>query len=83
MKKNKILIVGNWKMNPENAERAKQIFKEIKATVKNLKNIKLVICPPFVYLSDLEKTSESKVILGAQDVFWEKSGYWGNKWGNA
>jgi triosephosphate isomerase len=74
MKKNNILIVGNWKMNPGTAEEAKQIFKEIKLFARNLKNIKLVICPPFVYLSDLEKTSEPKIILGAQDMFWEKSG---------
>ncbi len=61
-------------MNPENAEKAKQIFKEIKNSAKDLKNIKTVICPPFVYLSDLEKINDGGVCLGAQDVFWEKSG---------
>lgn len=77
MKKIKLLIVGNWKMNPENAEQAKEIFRGIRNTAKDLKNIKVIICPPFVYLSELEKTSQSgpgQVILGAQDVFWENTG---------
>jgi len=72
--KNKILIVGNWKMNPENVEKAKEIFRGIKAAARNLKNIKVVVCPPFVYLSDLEKINDGALSIGAQDVFWEKSG---------
>jgi hypothetical protein len=28
MKKNKILVVGNWKMNPDNAEKAKEAVAE-------------------------------------------------------
>lgn len=74
MKKEKLLIVANWKMNPDSAEKAKEIFKGTKAVAKNLKNISVVACPPFVYLSDLEKNNDSKVVLGAQDMFWEKSG---------
>jgi len=74
MKKNKKLIVANWKMNPETVEKAKEIFRDTQKTAKDLKNTNVVICPPFVYLSDLEKISNGGVILGAQDVFWEKSG---------
>jgi triosephosphate isomerase len=74
MKKNKLLIVGNWKMNPETAEKAKEIFRETQKVAKELKNTKVVICPPFVYLSDLEKINAGSVVMGAQDMFWEKSG---------
>jgi triosephosphate isomerase len=74
MKKNKLLIVGNWKMNPETVEKAKEIFRETQRAAKELKNTKVVICPPFVYLSDLEKINTGPVVMGAQDVFWEKSG---------
>ena len=78
MKKNKILVVANWKMNPESVEKARDIFEETKAIAKNLKNTKVVVCPPFVYLSDLEKINgragSPQVILGAQDMFWEKAG---------
>lgn len=74
MKKNKTLVVGNWKMNPKTAEEAKKIFREIKLLAKDLKNIKVVLCPPFVYLSDLEKVNSEEMVLGAQDMFWEKEG---------
>jgi triosephosphate isomerase (TIM) len=74
MKKNTRLIVGNWKMNPENIEKAKEIFRAIQKTAKDLENTKVVICPPFVYLSDLEKLNSEGIVLGAQDMFWEKSG---------
>lgn len=75
MKKSKLLIVGNWKMNPNSIEKAEEIFMGIKETVKNLKNTKVVICPPFVYLNELEKKiNTSKIFLGAQDVFWERDG---------
>jgi len=74
MKKQKLLIVGNWKMNPETGEKAKEIFQGTQKIVKTLKNTKVVVCPPFVYLSDLGKINNSKIVLGAQDMFWEKSG---------
>lgn len=74
MKKNKILVVANWKMNPETIEKAKEIFRGMKNTIKDLKNTQVVICPPFVYLSDIEKINDGSVGLGAQDMFWEKNG---------
>ena len=61
-------------MNPKTAEEAKEIFLGTKKTVKMLKNTEVVVCPPFVYLSDLEKINDSKIILGGQDMFWEESG---------
>jgi triosephosphate isomerase len=74
MKKNIPLMVANWKMNPETVAKAKKIFLGTKKVVKTLKNIQVAVCPPFVYLSDLEKMNDSKIILGAQDVFWERAG---------
>ncbi len=77
MKIKKILIVANWKMNPDSVDKAKSLLKNTRESVKGLKNIKVIICPPFVYLSDLEKMlklSSEEIILGAQDMFWEKGG---------
>jgi triosephosphate isomerase len=74
MKKDKILVVANWKMNPESVVRAKEIFLGTKKAARALKNTKVVVCPPFVYLSDLEKQNDGSVVLGAQDVFWEPNG---------
>jgi triosephosphate isomerase (TIM) len=75
MKKNQKFLIGNWKMNPETSEKAKKIFSEIKKTAVKAKKAKTIICPPFVFLSDLSKINSKKEIsLGTQDVFWEKSG---------
>jgi triosephosphate isomerase len=59
----KPLIVANWKMNPQTLAEARALLR----SVKNIKKAKVVICPPFVFLSVLRAG-------GAQDVFWENSG---------
>src|SRR3989344_8352863 len=75
MKKNKKLIVANWKMNPATLDKAKQLFKKIKVVAKGLKNINTVICPPFLYLNELRKlSSNSGVDLGVQNIFEEAAG---------
>jgi triosephosphate isomerase len=77
------LIVANWKMNPQSLIEAKELFNSIKNRIKRdsniLKKIRIIICPPFVYLEPLSKllkprTSNLKPKLGAQDLFWEEKG---------
>lgn len=63
----KPLIVANWKMNPETLFEAKKLFSLVKKGIKNVKNAKVVICPPFVYLPIL-------ITNGSQDCFWEEKG---------
>ena len=72
----KLLLVANWKMNPQDLEEAKQLFNSVKKGVKNIKSTEVVICPPFLYLSNLltPKTYNLKPKLGAQDCFWEENG---------
>ncbi len=72
----KSLIVANWKMNPSTLVGAKKLFNSIKRGVKNIKNIEVVICPPFVWLSNLlmSKPYTLNPKLGAQDCFWEQTG---------
>ncbi len=64
----KPLIAGNWKMNPNSAKEAKELFDEIKKGIKTAKS-EVVVCPPFVYLSQLNGLS-----LGAQNDFYEEKG---------
>ncbi len=59
-------------MNPITASEARSIVSGIKKAASELSNSTSVICPPFIYLS-LMKPSE-KVLLGAQDAFWEMNG---------
>jgi len=66
------LIVGNWKMNPSNLAQAKRLFSLVAKGVKNLKGVRVIICPPFLYLPYF--SSKNHLFLGAQNCFWEKTG---------
>jgi triosephosphate isomerase len=76
------LIVANWKMNPQSLAEARKLFNSVKSWVKRhsnvLKNIGIIICPPFVYLSNIISSNlqhlTSNIYLGAQDLFWEEKG---------
>jgi len=63
----KPLIVANWKMNPQTLVEAKRLFNLVRKGTKNVRNVEMVICPPFVYLPLLKAN-------GAQDCFWEQKG---------
>ncbi len=66
-----MLIVANWKMNPEKEEEAKSIVSLINKKVRTFGKVKLVICPPFIYLAAVQGliSKSKKIYLGAQDVF--------------
>ncbi len=74
MKKAKKLIVGNWKMNPETLEEAREIAASVKRTVKSLKRTEIVLCPPFVFLPALLSAKTKSLSVGAQNVFQESAG---------
>ncbi|MBZ9577769.1 triose-phosphate isomerase [Patescibacteria group bacterium] len=69
----KTLIVANWKTNPQTLRGAKKLFNSVKRGARNIKRTEIVICPPFVFLSNIQYLT-SNIKLGAQDVFWEKEG---------
>ncbi|MFA5651961.1 MAG: triose-phosphate isomerase [Candidatus Paceibacterota bacterium] len=65
------LIVANWKMNPASSEKAKEIITEINKKSKSFGDIRIIVCPPFIFLNEVAGviSSSKKIILGAQDVF--------------
>lgn len=69
----RLLIVANWKMNPRTLRGAKQLFNSVKNGAKKIKNVEIVICPSFVYLSNF-RSRASSFKLGAQNCFWEEKG---------
>ena len=69
----RLLIVANWKMNPKSLADAKRLFNSVKNGTKKIKNVEIIICPPFVYLSNFGSRS-SGLKLGAQNCFWEEKG---------
>ncbi len=68
----KKIIIANWKMTPSTIREARELFVKISRAAGKLRNAKVVVCPPFVYLGLFSKNS--KVGLGGQDVFWEEGG---------
>lgn len=74
---NKILIIANWKCNPVAVVEAKNLFKSASSAVKNVRGAEVIICSPFVHLSDIKngpKDQGPSVALGAQNCFWEQGG---------
>ncbi len=69
----KNIIVGNWKMNPLTLKEAEKLFSSVAGLISLIKRTEIVICPPFLYLEKLKKISR-KIILGAQDAFWQEEG---------
>lgn len=74
MKKNRKIIVGNWKMNPSSVEEAKDIYGKVSRKMSKTKNVQMIVCPPFVYLPLFGGRSTKNLSLGAQDVFWQNEG---------
>ena len=62
------LVVGNWKMNGSH-ESIRRLIAEIRAGLNTFNRAKVVVCPPFVYLTDVRtQLGDAPVALGAQDV---------------
>src|SRR4051794_31862625 len=68
-KERKLIIAGNWKMNKTVAE-ALDLVRGLKIELANVKEIDIVVCPPFTALSEVSKAIlETKNIrLGAQNM---------------
>ncbi len=65
-------VAGNWKMNTNKAQ-AVELAKGIAAAAP--KDVQVGIAPPFVYLDAVgQAIAGSSVLLGAQDVYFEKNG---------
>ncbi len=70
----KPFIAGNWKMYKTIPE-ALKFAKEFKETVKGSKAVDILLCVPFTILSSLSKELEkSNIMLGAQNMYFEKEG---------
>jgi len=71
----KPIVIANWKMNPTTLTETRQLFNSIKNGLKNIKNVEIIICPPFPYLLEFSaRWRKSQVRLGAQNCFWEEKG---------
>ncbi len=60
-------------MNPESLEKAEKLALDIENGIKNTQNVEVVICPPFVYFSEL-RTQNLRLKVGAQNCHFENKG---------
>ena len=68
MKRQKKLVVGNWKMNPVDVDDAKKLALSVKRAMRGVTKTQVVLCPPFVYLSPLSTVPKGALYLGAQNA---------------
>ncbi|MEY2410741.1 MAG: triosephosphate isomerase [Verrucomicrobiota bacterium] len=67
-KERKLIIAGNWKMNKTVAE-ALDLVQAIKRECKDVKEVDVVVCPPFTALGEVSKAIiDSNLRLGAQNM---------------
>ena len=67
-KDRKLIIAGNWKMNKTVAE-ALDLVRGLKLELANIKEVDIVICPPFTALSEVSKAVlDTNIRLGAQNM---------------
>lgn len=68
------IIAGNWKLHKTVAE-ARATVKELAALVADVKDVEVVVCPPFTALSAAaEAACCTNVAIGSQNIFWEEKG---------
>ena len=68
-KERKLIIAGNWKMNKTVAE-ALDLLNGLALELAAVKEVDIVVCPPFTALSEVSKAILSKrnIALGAQNM---------------
>jgi triosephosphate isomerase (TIM) len=67
-KERKLIIAGNWKMNKTVAE-GLDLVRGLKLDLANVKELDIVVCPPFTALSEVSKAIlDSNIRLGAQTM---------------
>ncbi len=71
------LVIANLKMHwtaPSEAERYERALAKDWSRLAAGERIRLVVCPPFPYLTLLRQLAKAGIGLGVQDVFWEMQG---------
>jgi triosephosphate isomerase len=67
-KDRKLIIAGNWKMNKTVAE-ALDLVRGLKIELANVKEVDIVVCPPYTALAEVSKAIlDSNIRLGAQNM---------------
>jgi len=69
-----IVIAANWKMNTT-LDEARKLVTDLKKNLNNSGNVITILCPPFVYLSEIQSLLvNSNIHIGAQNIYFEEKG---------
>jgi len=71
------LIIANWKANPSTLAEAKKLLTDMKRGLGKKRKVDIIVCPPFVFLSELNKIISKEIKVGSQDVFWKEGAFTG------
>ncbi len=69
----KFMIVGNWKMNPETLDDAKDLFSALARKAAKAKGVIAVVAPPAPFIASLA-AKKSAILIAAQDIATESKG---------
>src|SRR3954468_15965836 len=73
-KARKLIVAGNWKMNKTAADGV-DLVKDLKIDLANIKEVDIVVCPPFTALCEVSKVIlHSNIRLGAQNMSEHQNG---------
>lgn len=61
-------------MNPQSYLEAEDLVKNIINGIEDTKDVSIVVCPPFTWVTDFSHKNKSFVSFGAQNVFYEDKG---------
>ena len=67
------LIAANWKMH-KTPHQAEEFMRHFLAVLPSSAQSEVVICPPFVDLAAVARLAETRVGVGAQNLYWEREG---------
>jgi len=70
----KLFVAGNWKMNLS-GEQSRALCQALKDQLSDVTNVRLAVCPPFVYLQEAASLlAGSNIDVGAQNMYFEDAG---------
>ncbi len=71
----KPIIGGNWKMHLGTPNEAISLIKSLKSLIKGIKNVDIVIAPPFTVLeSVVRELKKTDISVSAQNMYFEDKG---------
>ena len=76
----KPLVIANLKCHPSRLKEARELFISLKRRLKSMRKVRVVICPPHLYIPELIKIfgrNNQKIKFGAQNCFWEEGAFTG------